>query len=63
MDLLPVWLSHRGSVSTDRGTRPGALGRVGGAGAVRPLPADVGVRLRHGHTGQHLAVLRLLRPL
>lgn len=36
---------------------------MGGVRAVRPLPADVGLRLHHGHASKHLAVLRLLHRI
>ena len=56
-------LVHRGSGSSAGGLPACVLGSVGGAGIVRPLPADGCVCVCHGHGARHLDVLRLVHPL
>lgn len=58
-----VLTSHRSSGGSAGGLLTRALGCVGGAGVMHPLPADGGMRVRHGHAGEHLVVLQLVHPL
>lgn len=58
-----VLTSHRSSGGSGGGLLTRALGCVGGVGVMHPLPADGGVRVRHGHAEEHLVVLQLIRPV